>query len=141
MDEKMIEHLVWAWRTAKQIADGMENALGVSLDSMVDVHGNILDAIRLYAGEHGDLDDSDVLRFLESENCTRLVAIAIRELHNQNNHTECPMYVQQPAPKFFTDEQIRRMQEVFGGYVTSVNGSAGATKGETHDMAGTDYLR
>lgn len=131
MDEKMIEHLVWAWRTAKQIADGMENALGVSLDSMVDVHGNILDAIRLYAGEHGDLDDSEVLRILESENCTRLVAVAIRELHNQSKQGECPMYVPQPAPKFFTDEQIRRMQEVFGGYVHSVDGSAGATKGET----------
>lgn len=126
MDEKMIEHLVWAWRAAKQIADGMENALGVSLDSMVDVHGNILDAIRLFAWEHGDLDDSEVLRLIESENCTRFVAVAIYKLHNQNNQVECPNYVAQPAPKFFTDEQIRRMQEVFGGYV-----SVTMTSGET----------
>lgn len=131
MDEKMIEHLVWAWRAAKAIADGMEKALGVSLDSMVDVHGNILDAIRLYAGEHGDLDGSEVLQFLESENCTRLVAVAIRELHNQNNQIECPNYVAQPAPKFFTDEQIKRMQAVFGGYVPSVDGYVSVTSGET----------
>ena len=131
MEEKMIERLVWAWREAKSIADGMEKALGISLDSMVDVHGNILDAIRLYVGEQGDLDDSEVLQFLESENCTKLVAVAIRELHNQNKQGECPAMVTQPAPKFFTDEQINRMQAVFGGYVHSVDGYASVTSGET----------
>lgn len=118
MTEKMIEKLVYAWRQSKEISDGMEKVFGVSLDAMYDVHGNILDALREYVFETGDVEDSEVLRNLQSDAKAAYVAIALRTRHDRAMVSTAPFTpVKQPAPKFFTDEQIERMQNVFGGYV------------------------
>lgn len=120
MDEEMLKKLIHAWRTAKEISDGMENTFGMALDALYDVHGNILDALREYAFETGDIDNSEILRMLKSDMFPDEIASLIIFRHNRELADKLSgafQPVKQPAPKFFTDEQIERMQQVFGGYV------------------------
>ena len=115
MPENVLTKLVYAWREAKKISDGMEKAFGTALDAMYDIHGNILDALREYAFEEGDLDDSQILTLLLSETPAYEIARMIQSIHDVHMINSSPM-VKQPAPKFFTDEQIAIMQATFGGY-------------------------
>lgn len=116
MPENVLTKLVYAWREAKKISDGMEKTFGIALDAMYDVHGNILDALRGYAFEEGDLDDSEILGLLKSEKIPAYeIARRILIMHDTHMLDRSPM-IKQPAPNFFTDEQIERMQQVFGGY-------------------------
>lgn len=116
MSTETLTKLVTAWRLAKKLSDGMENIFDITVDYMYDIHGNILDALREYVFEEGDIEDSDVLRMLKWEADSKYVAIALSKMHDNKMLNESTFQqVQQPAPKFFTDEQIARMQEVFGG--------------------------
>lgn len=115
--EEMLKKLIYAWRTSKKISDGMERLFETSIDMMYDVHGNILDALREYAFETGEIDDSEILRMLNSDMTATEIAHKITVMHEKHIVLNFSPLIQQPAPKFFTDEQIERMQQVFGGYV------------------------
>lgn len=118
MSIETLTKLVTAWRLAKKLSDGMENIFDIAVDYMYDIHGNILDALREYVFEEGDIEDSEVLQLLQWEADSKYVAIALSTRHDNKMLDKSTFQpVQQPAPKFFTDEQIARMQEVFGGYV------------------------
>lgn len=114
MTIEMIEKLIHAWRNSKHITDKLEEAFGVPLDAMYDVHGNILDALREYAFETGDLNDSKILYWLVDGE-VRKAARDIYAMH-ESKMISGSAYIQQPKPTFFTQEQINRMQEVLGGY-------------------------
>ena len=116
MPENVLTKLVYAWREAKKISDGLEKTfVGVSIDAMYDIHGNILDALREYAFEEGDLDDSEILGLLDSGIPAYEIARRILIMHD-THMLDCSPMIKQPAPKFFTDEQIAIMQATFGGY-------------------------
>lgn len=118
MNEEMIEKLVVAWRNSKEISDGLEKTFGITLDAMYDVHGNILDVLREYVFETDGIEDSEVLRLLQSKAESKYIAIALCTRHDRKIFMHSEFHpVSQPKPTFFTQEQIKRMQEVFGGYV------------------------
>lgn len=117
MPENVLKKLIYAWREAKNISDGLEKTFGISIDAMYDVHGNILDALREYAFEKDDLNKSEILEMLNSSKMPPAeVARRIQIMHDFHM-LDCSPMIKQPTPKFFTDEQIERMQRVFGGYV------------------------
>lgn len=120
MSEEMIIKLITAWRNAKKLSDALEGIFDVSLDYLTDVHGNILDVLRAYAHETGDLEDSKLLQALEENATARSIAFGICAMHNQSMLKYSEQFTQ-PKPTFFTQEQIDRMQEVFGGYVHDRN--------------------
>lgn len=116
MNEEMITRLVYAWRNAKEVSDGLENTFGMALDIVFDIHGNILDALREYVFEKGDVDNSEVLNLLMSSADAETVATVLCTQHDKEIEKNKTVHVTLGAPKFFTDEQIQRMQQVFGGY-------------------------
>lgn len=116
MREEILKKLIFAWRESKKVSDGLERIFETTFDLMYDVHGNILDAIREYAFETGEIDDSEILQMLNSDMTATEIAHKITVMHEKYMLNSSPL-VKQPAPKFFTDEQIERMQRVFGGYV------------------------
>ena len=83
MPENVLTKLVYAWREAKKISDGMEKTFGISIDAMYDIHGNILDALREYVFEKGDVDNSEVLNLLMSSADANAVAIALCVQHDR----------------------------------------------------------
>lgn len=115
MSFEMIQKLVTTWRRARQIACGMEHVLGTTIDCMYEVNGNILDVLRDYAFEEGDIETSEIVKMAEAGKCNAEIATFICSRHDRTLADRSPS-VQQPAPKFFTDEQIAIMQATFGGY-------------------------
>ena len=115
MSYESILKLVTTWRTARQIACGMEHVLGTTIDSLFDISGHLLDVLRDYAFEEGDIETSKIVKMAEAGKCNAEIAAFICSRHDRTLADRSPA-VQQPAPKFFTDEQIAIMQATFGGY-------------------------
>lgn len=116
MSYESILKLVTTWRNARQIAGGMEHVLGTTIDRLYEVNGNILDVLRNYAFEEGDIETSEIVKMAEAGKYNAEIAAFICSRHDRTLADRSPV-VQQPAPTFFTPEQIERMQQVFGGYV------------------------
>lgn len=115
MSYESILKLVTTWRNARHIAYGMEHVLGTTVDCLYEVNGNILDVLRDYAFENGNIETSEIVKMAEAGKCNEEIATFICSRHDRTLADRSPA-VQQPAPKFFTDEQIAIMQATFGGY-------------------------
>lgn len=113
--EEMLKRLIYAWRTSKKISDGMERLFETSIDMMYDVHGNILDALREFAFETCDLDNSRILKSLESGKSASEVAEEIIDMHFLYMVAYASP-IMQPKPHCFTDEQVEKMRRESGGY-------------------------
>ena len=116
MSYESILKLVTAWRNARVITKGMEALLGTTIDCLYEVNGNILDVLRDYAFEEGDVETSEIVKLAKARKSNDEIASFICSRHDRTLADRSPL-IQQPAPTFFTPEQIERMQQVFGGYV------------------------
>lgn len=116
MSYESILKLVTAWRNARIITKRMEALFDTTIDCLYEINGNILDVLRDYAFEEGDIETSEIVKMAEAGKNNHEIASFICSRHDRTI-ADRSTRIQQPAPTFFTPEQIERMQKVFGGYV------------------------
>ena len=117
MNTEAIGKLVTAWRSASKFSEKLEEAFGTSLDDLYEIHGNILDALRDFAFDSGDMENSDVLKMLKSDMPSTEVADCISARRYRIMYSKSPVIIAQPSPKIFSDEQVEKMKRTSGGYV------------------------
>lgn len=112
--QRTAEKLIKAWR----LADAPDR-MGFFGDESVftNIKGEIEDALMILTGE----DNKDYTVSMTYSVLNNFVGTAREAAASLINSTKKPVEkeayeVKQPAPVFFTKEQIDRMQKVFGGY-------------------------
>ena len=116
MNTEAIGKLVTAFRSASKVSEKLEEAFGTSLDDLYEIHGNILDVLRDFAFDSGDMKNSDVLKMLKSDMPSTEVADCISARRYRIMYSKSPV-IAQPSPKIFSDEQVEKMKRTSGGYV------------------------
>lgn len=113
MNKQAMKRLVSCYRKANSLADEVHKLFGKS-EQLDSIAGDLLDAVWIMLGEHTNtITESVTYRIMTSNMEDETVAEILIAYMDGN--------VKQPAPVFFTDEQVKKMNVGYSSGLERIN--------------------